>query len=437
MEVIAKLKDFRQAAYNHLCRAKDATFELTDAVLLTRNAYCLADFSMSPVFRRKWPSIYEALQDTRPQRRKLMRLYIEQISSQERIVLAGDHTAWPRPEAVTLQERTMEHYCTNGVPGNLPVAKGQGYSTIAWIPEAQGSWALPLRHERITSWESPIDKAVWQLKQVCQYLPVRPISLWDSEYGCAPFVLKTADLAVDKLMRLRSNLCLWGAPPAYSGKGRPRIHGDKFKLNDPQTWKEPVEILEVDEPKLGRLRISLWENLHFRKASKHPMSLLRVERLCERRSGKVAQPLWLAWIGEQIPALSEVWRLYLRRFTIDHWYRFAKQRLHWTLPKLSTPKQSERWSDLMPLMTWELWLARDIVADNPLPWQKPIAPLTPGRVAQAMGGVFAMIGTPAKPPKPRGKSPGWPTGEPRLPRPTYPLVKKGTKKGKQPLKTSA
>jgi hypothetical protein len=166
MEVIAKLKAFRQAAYDQLCRAKDATFELTDAILLTRNAYCLADFSLSPVFRRKWPSIYEALQDTRPQRRKLMRLYIQQIPSQERIVLAGDHTAWPRPEAVTLQERTMEHYCTNGVPGNPPIAKGEGYSTIAWIPEAQGSWALPLRHERITSWESPIDKAVWQLTGV-------------------------------------------------------------------------------------------------------------------------------------------------------------------------------------------------------------------------------------------------------------------------------
>ena len=437
MELIAKLEAFRQAAYAHLCRAKDAAFELTDAVLLTRNAYCLADFSLSPVFRRKWPSIYEALQDTRPQRRKLMRLYIEQMPSQGRIILAGDHTAWPRPEAVTLQERTMEHYCTSGVPGNPPIAKGEGYSTIAWIPEAQGSWALPLRHERITSWESPIDKAVWQLKQVCQYLPVRPISLWDSEYGCAPFVLKTAEIAVDKLMRLRSNLCLWGTPPADSGKGRPRIHGDKFKLNDPQTWKQPVQILEVDDPKLGQLRISLWENLHFRKASKHPMSLLRVERLCERRSGKFAQPLWLAWIGAQMPALSQVWRLYLRRFTVDHWYRFAKQRLHWTLPKLSTPKQCERWSDLMPLMTWELWLARDIVADNPLPWHKPIAQLTPGRVAQAMGGVFAMIGTPAQPPKPRGKSPGWPPGEPRLRRPTYPVVKKSTKKRKQRLKTSA
>jgi hypothetical protein len=67
--------------------------------------------------------------------------------------------------------------------------------------------------------------------------------------------------------------------------------------------------------------------------------------------------------------ISILWRLYFRRFAIDHWYRFAKQRLHWTLPNLSTPEQCERWSDLLPLMTWQLWLARDFVTDNPLPWQ--------------------------------------------------------------------
>ncbi len=77
-------------------------------------------------------------------------------------------------------------------------------------------------------------------------------------------------------------------------------------------------------------------------------------------------------------------------------------------------------------ITWELWLACDIVTDKPLPWQKSQAILTPGRVAQAMGGVLALIGTPAVPPKPRGKSPGWQTGEPRLRRTRYPVVKKGT-----------
>ena len=163
----ALLEEFRQAAYNHLGRAQDATFELTDAILLTRNAYSLADLSLSPVFRRKWPSIYEALQDSRPQRQKLMQLYIKQIPVEGRPLLAGDHTAWSRPDAVTLQERTIEHSSTS-IPGNKPITIGQGYSTIAWIPEQQGSWALPLRHERITSWENPIQKAAWQLQQVCE-----------------------------------------------------------------------------------------------------------------------------------------------------------------------------------------------------------------------------------------------------------------------------
>ena len=317
-----KLKAFRQAAYQHLGRASDATFDLTDAILLTRHAYCLADLSLSPVFRRSWPSIYEALQDCRPQRHKLMQLYIQQMPTDIRPILAGDHTAWPRPDAVTLQERTIEHQAT-AVYGNRPITIGQGYNTIAWIPEAEGSWALPLRHERITSWESPIDKAVWQLKQVCKYLPQRPISLWDSEYGCAPFILKTACIPSDKLIRLRSNLCLWTAPPAYSGKGRPRRHGDKFKLNDSTTWTTAIETVELAHPQLGQLRISLWKDLHFQAASQHPMQLIRVERIDKLYSWKMPSPLWLIWLGEEMPPLTEILQLYLRRFGVDHWYRLA------------------------------------------------------------------------------------------------------------------
>jgi hypothetical protein len=431
-----KLQEFRQAAYKHLGKAHDATFELTDAILTTRNAYSLADLSLSPFFRRKWSSIYEALQDCRPKRQKLMQLYIKQMPTTSRPLLAGDHTAWPRPDAVTLQERTIEHTSVT-VPGNKPITIGEGYSTIAWVPEDAGSWALPLRHERITSWENPIDKATWQLQQVCENLPTRPISLWDSEYGCAPFVLKTANIPADIIVRLRSNLCLSGAPEPYSGKGRPKKHGIKFKLNEPDSWSQTTQNLEVNDPKLGLLRVYLWENLHFRKTATRPMSLIRIERLDEKGNLRVTKPLWLAWVGEEMPPLSEVWHLYLRRFTVDHWYRFLKQRLHWTLPKLSTPKQCERWSDLMPLMTWELWLARDIVADNPLPWQKSIDKLTPGRVAQAMGIILEGIGTPARSPKPRGKSPGWEPGKPRQRRIRYPIVKKTTTKPRKQQAKSA
>ena len=66
---------------------------------------------------------------------------------------------------------------------------GQGYSTIAWIPEAQGSWALPLLHERISSEEAPIPKAAAQLKQVCEQTTNPVLAVLDREYGNATWVL--------------------------------------------------------------------------------------------------------------------------------------------------------------------------------------------------------------------------------------------------------
>ena len=156
------------------------------------------------------------------------------------------------------------------------------------------------------------------------------------------------------------------------------------------------------------------------------MSIILVERLLDDGSPRVNKPIWLAFVGEQMPPLSELWKLYLRRFAVDHWYRSIKQRLHWTLPKLSTPQQCDRWSHLMPLMTWDLWLARDLVSDYPLPWQKQMTQLTPGRTTQAMPGILVRVSTPSIPLKPRGKSPGWKTGQPPQHRIRYPIVKKRT-----------
>ncbi|MFM2378196.1 MAG: hypothetical protein RLZZ143_772 [Cyanobacteriota bacterium] len=80
----------------------------------------------------------------------------------------------------------------------------------------------------------------------------------------------------------------------------------------------------------------------------------------------------------------------------------------------------------MPLMTWQLWLAKDIIKDYHLPWQKPQSQdnLTPGRVAQSILGLLIEIGTPAVAPKPRGKSPGWEKDKKRNKRTRYPVVKK-------------
>ena len=431
-----QLQEFRASVYELLNFAKDATFELMDAVLTTRNSYSLADFSLSPFFRRQWPSVYEAVEDCRPSRNKLMRLYIKQIPTEKRPVLAVDHTPWARFHSPTLQDRTYQHQ-PSAISSNKPISIGQGYSTIAWIPEAQGSWALPLRHERITSWENPISKATWQIKQVCRHLPLRPIILLDSEYGNASFLNQTGDIEADFLIRIRSNRCLYAAPPKYTGKGRPRKHGEKFKLNDPSTWWEAFESIEVEDAKLGRLRVRMWKDLHFSGSASTPMQLVLVERLEVEFEKPKSKPLWLVWIGQSMLSLSEIWRKYLRRFAVDHWYRFIKQRLHWTVPQFSTPQQCERWSDLMPIMTWELWLARDLVSQYHLPWQKPIQNLTPGRVAQSITLLLPEIGTPTVAPKPRGKSPGWTEGNKRTKRTRYPVVKKGKVRHKKRSKKAS
>ena len=62
------LAEFRQNAYAALGPARDALFELADAVLLTRAANSFVELSTCPVFRRRWPSAYEALQDSCPDR---------------------------------------------------------------------------------------------------------------------------------------------------------------------------------------------------------------------------------------------------------------------------------------------------------------------------------------------------------------------------------
>jgi hypothetical protein len=431
MTSLDNLKQFRNDSYNRLGNGRDALFDLMDAVITTRSVSSFVELSLSPVFRREWPSLYEALEDGRPRRENLMKQYVQQMPVSELTVLAGDHTTWARPHAVTLKDRGYQYQPQPGIDSK-PVV-GHGYSTIAWIPEAEGSWALPLLHERLTSIDTPVEKAASQLRLVCAQIAGPVLFLGDSEYGCAPFLKETADITCTKLLRLRPNRVLYHNPQQYQGFGRPPKHGEKFKLQDPSTWSIPQQEVTIEDSKLGRLQIRQWDALHLLQGADHPFTLILIDRL----DASDSKPLWLIWMGKDKPTLSQIWQKYLRRFAIEHWYRFVRQRLHWTCPNLSTPEQSACWSDLMPLITWQLWLAREIVQDSPLPWQKPMTQLTPGRIANSFALLLVRIGSPACDPKPRGKSPGWPTGKTRKRRTRYPLVKKGYTKPPKVSKAAA
>jgi hypothetical protein len=103
----------------------------------------------------------------------VFKLLITQIPRHRQPLLAGDSSRWNRPGAKCLKDRTF-------AGGNQSaVTVGQSYSRLAWIPEERGSWALPLRHERITSFETPTSRAAFQLKQVTRQLDVRPLAVYD------------------------------------------------------------------------------------------------------------------------------------------------------------------------------------------------------------------------------------------------------------------
>jgi len=145
-------------------------------------------------------------------------------------------------------------------------------------------------------------------------------------------------------------------------------------------------------------------------------------------------PLWLAW---QAPAtmpagirvdVTTIWQAYQHRWPIEPSIRFRKQRLWWTLPQFQLLEAADHWSTLVSLAMWMLYLARPIVQDQPLPWQRPQRDLTPGRVKNGIGMIFRAISNPASSPKPRGIPPGWPKGKPRERRKRYEVVRKGRKK---------
>ena len=437
MEKYDRLKKFRQDTYQMLVKARDATFELMDSIMTTKNADSLAEFSLCSLFGRKWHSCYEAIQDSRPNSNQLMKRYVQEIPQLEYILLGIDNTHWELKDAPTMKDRGYQY---KGSSMNSSI-KGLGYSTIAWLPplETKGSWTLPLRHERITSFETASSKATWQLKQVSRYLPqkLNKLVVLDCEYGNGVFVKQTADIKVSKLIRIRSNCCLYTEPGNYSGRGRPRKHGHKFKLNDLSTHFPADEIVEVNDESLGLIKISKWSKLHFRNAYEQKLSLIKIERLEEKKTGAKHRPLWLIWVGKQFLELEKIWSQYARRFGVDHWYRFAKQRLHWNLPKLGTTAQCQRWSDLIVNMTWQLWLGKDLVEENHLPWQKPQENLTPQRVAQSMFSLLIEIGSPTRLPKTRGKSIGCKKGQKRMKRKRYPLVKKRQSKSKKSAKKAA
>ncbi len=424
---------FRAELYQSvLGRRRDALTELLDAVLTGTGATSLVRLSLAPLFRRGWASVCDALTDGSLDLAALRRLFVQTLpapTQDQRPFWAIDGSTWPRPDAKTSPDRTWGRFVTSGMPQSGIVGAWE-YQWLVALPEAQGSWMLPLDvTRRGPTAGTPTHLAIRQVRAALAVYPAeadRPLVVLDSQYDLATLV--QADVAVDWLARLACHRRFYRAPPPYRGTGRPRIHGPVFRLKDPSSHGVPDQRQTFADPDYGAVTIDVWERMHAQPSPDVEVTVVRVSVAHLPRRDTPPAPLWLAWHGSDLPAdLRVVWHWYQRRFAIEHGFRFLKQDMGWTTIRPRFPATADRWPWLLAVVLWELWLARDHVADARLPWERPVAAdrLSPGRVRRAVDGVLRQVGSPARPPHPRGKSPGRRLGQCPGRAPRYPVQRRG------------
>ena len=361
------------------------------------------------------------------------------------MVFAVDASTFDRCDAECSPERGF-YYSASKHSAGQPIVAGWNYQWICQLSWALDSWTAPLDAMRIAPSQDATSATVAQIRRLVGLLPGHgeiPLFVHDAGYDPIAIGHDLADARCEVLTRIRDDRVFYGdAPPRPnrppSSGGRPPRHGRRWKCSDPTTWPEPSASLLADDPRYGKITVTAWHEMHprltgrgrWRDNGAPPIvrgSVIRVEvEHLPKPTSRAKKTLWLWWSGEGEPDLERCWRAYLRRFDIEHTYRFAKNTLGWTTPSLCTPAQADRWTWIVVAALTELRLARGLVADLRLPWERPRAPslLTPTRIRRGFRRLRATIGTPASPPKSTTAGPGRPKGTRKPPRTRYPAVKR-------------
>lgn len=471
---VSQLQQFRQAMYEAFDLRRDALVEIVDALSSTPDARSVVELSLSPFFRREYPSVYDAIaglfQPSKPEKadeerreweQKWMRLiasYLPQPQERKFWLFGIDVVPIPRPFSPTLPDRTFV-YQPNTLKGNKPVTIGHQYSHLVFFPEKfnddAAPWTVPLVVRRIHSDEKATTLGAEQIDTLMgdETLPWHNelcIAVEDSTYSAATHlgpVMKQEHEDLVIVARARSNRVFYRQATSVERESRPPGHptwyGERFDLKDPDTWGEPDEVSQVSfSTRSGRhyrARLEGWHDLLMTGTREWPMhrfpfTLIRVRVLDEAGNPVFKRTMWLILIGKRRHELSiqEAWEAYGQRYDVEHYFRFGKQRLLERAYQTSDDEHAENWMYIVALAKVQLWLARDLAQSLPRPWERHLPEMereTPGPsfVQRDFGRIMRQIGTPAQPPKPRGNSPGRAEGEKQPPRKRHPVIKKSEK----------
>jgi len=458
------LAGFRRELYGCFGARADALFEACDAVLCAGGRVSdLARLSLVPEFRRGHGALYDALNCGRAEIGRL-RMAVAGLPlpawPDGGIRLAVDVSAWLRPEAGVSPDRMFCHVPGRGRnPGQrIP---GWPYSLVSALGPGASSWQVLLDAVRAGPGDDAADVTAAQLREVTERLiaagrwrPGDPdvVIVMDAGYDPVRLAWLLRDLPVTVAGRLRAGRVLYPpAPPRDpSVPGRaPKHTGTPVKCADAQD-SGGAAVRAQATTRDGPAAVTAWHRMHPKLIrargswSAHPAreELPVVEGTLIRLAPARGKGMWL-WASEPAASSAQVtrlWQAYLRRFDIEHAFRFLKQQLGWTAPLLRGPEAADRWTWLVIAAWNQLWLARPLAAAARLPWQPavPAGEMTPGRVRAAFRCVRAEAGTPASAPKPARPGPGRPKGSKNKHKaPPQPVGKRNRKYPKRTPKTAA
>src|SRR5260370_40204195 len=136
------LKMFRHEVSGCFVHAKDAMFNTVDALLTEDRARSFPELSLSPSFERRWPSLYEALEDGEIDQQRLCEVFTRFFPSRllGKILWVGvDESGIARPRSRTSADRSAQH--VHNLPEcKKPVTYGWQFSTAVALPPTPSSW---------------------------------------------------------------------------------------------------------------------------------------------------------------------------------------------------------------------------------------------------------------------------------------------------------
>ena len=463
----AEFRQFREELYQNYNNRADTLMELVDAACSNENARSVVELSLTACFRRGHDALYAGIAEYEWETNHLAHLVKGSVPKPKEFpfwLLGVDVTPYPREYAKTLPDRQMV-YKPTVVKGNKPVTIGHQFSTAGLLPEAESgvtsSWIVPMATGRVTSKQ---DKEMVGSKQIRGLLADEQLPWYgelvgevvDSSYSKRPYLCANRQHAnLVTICRVANNRVFYCSPEETdepAGPGHPTWYGKPFRLQESDSWHAPDETaITTFTSRRGKqyeVQIQGWHNMLMRGERKptklpmhqHPFTLVHIALIdLETQQPAFKRPLWLIVMGERRYEVSllHAYQAYGKRFNLEHFFRFGKQKL--LLHAFQTPddQHEEAWWQLARLAYLQLWMARHLARCLPRPWERCLPSMqqkliSPSLVQRDFGRIIQQLGTPARLPQPRGISAGCPRGRKRNKRQRHKVIVKGQIKENSP-----